>query len=56
MKTQTQNQINRQCDECGGYELDNGVDDVCECDLYIEDDGAWIHDPDMGAQDERDEA
>lgn len=23
--------INRQCEECGGYELDNGVDDLCYC-------------------------
>lgn len=23
--------INRQCQECGGYELDNGVDDICDC-------------------------
>lgn len=22
---------NRQCQYCGGYELDNGVDDVCLC-------------------------
>ena len=25
------NKPNRQCQECGGYELDNGVDDVCDC-------------------------
>ena len=22
---------NRQCQDCGGYELDNGVDDLCLC-------------------------
>ncbi len=28
---------NRQCQDCGGYERDNGVDDVCECYLDDED-------------------
>ena len=23
--------MNRQCQDCGGYELDNGVDDICDC-------------------------
>jgi len=22
---------NRQCSECGGFEADNGVDDICDC-------------------------
>lgn len=24
--------INRQCQVCGGYELDNGADEICNCD------------------------
>ena len=24
--------INRKCPDCGGYDLDNGVDDLCYCD------------------------
>lgn len=27
------NKPNRQCQDCGGYDLNNGVDDVCECEL-----------------------
>lgn len=34
---------NPQCLECGGYELDNGVDEVCECDDYQ---FSYEHDPD----------
>lgn len=27
--------MNRQCEECGGYGLDNGVDDICDCDDHL---------------------
>lgn len=26
--------INRQCPECGGYELDDGTCDICYCDVW----------------------
>ena len=36
--------VNRKCEDCGGYELDNGVDDVCDCEEERDDD--WFFDPD----------
>ena len=28
--------LNRQCQECDGYELDNGVDEICDCEDVVE--------------------
>jgi hypothetical protein len=33
MGAKKRQQINHQCEICGGYELDNGVDEVCECEF-----------------------
>lgn len=30
--------INRQCQECGGYEMDDGTSDICCCYEVVEDD------------------